>query len=416
MIKVMLISKSTDVLNDLQYLINDEELGVVAKATDPTMALDQIENTQPDLLVVHMDGNDFNYLQLLERMIQFRPRTFPILIQDDMTVDNIKAANAIGVHNIIAMPTDEADFCQYLHMVYMAEQGRIDALKEKQTVTWSSKIITVYGAKEGLGKTTLACNLAVYLASKRKKVALLDLDLQFGDVCLYLDIEPKETIGEMMQDGSVNDVDTIQTYMTIHSSGVHVLAAPKSPEYAEIVSADQVSRILAMLRTYYDFVIIDCAANLNDVTLTAIESSTKILMVAAHDLGVLKNSKMAVSLIKSLNQKDKLRVVLNKVTDTKTITMDDVGKVLNAPIMMTIPCDTKVATAAMNQGQPFINNTKSKMTAAIIELAEVLMMDKENFNLLEMSNKERRSYVKKNKVKEESDKKFVFGRLRGSAA
>ncbi|MCF0109853.1 MAG: hypothetical protein HUJ57_07295, partial [Erysipelotrichaceae bacterium] len=149
MIKVMLISKSTDVLNDLQYLINDEELGVVAKAADPTMALDQIENTQPDLLVVHMDGNDFNYLQLLERMIQFRPRTFPILIQDDMTVDNIKAANAIGVHNIIAMPTDEADFCQYLHMVYMAEQGRIDALKEKQTVTWSSKIITVYGAKEG---------------------------------------------------------------------------------------------------------------------------------------------------------------------------------------------------------------------------------------------------------------------------
>ncbi|MCF0112286.1 MAG: AAA family ATPase [Erysipelotrichaceae bacterium] len=401
MIKVMLISKNAEVTQRLRNFINDEELGVVATASQSSAALDWIENTNPDLLVVYMNGQDFDSMQLMERVVQFRPRTFPILIQDDLTVENMQAANNVGVHNIITMPKNDKEFCQYLQVVYKQEKGHIDALGEKQTIKWSSKIVTVFGAKDRLGKTTLAVNLAVYLASKRKKVALLDLDLQFGDVCMYMDLEPKETVAELMQDQKATNIETVQTYMAVHSSGVHVLSSPKSPEYAEIVGADRIQNILAMLRTYYDFVIIDAPTMLNDVALTALESANRILLVSTYDMAVLKNSKLAMNLMESLSLKDKIRVVLSMGTETKIIRMEDIGRVLEAPITCNIPSDAATASSSLNKGQPFVTALpRNKMSLAIAELGEILSVENDMVDLLQMNNKERKSYIKKNKVKE----------------
>lgn len=103
--------------------------------------------------------------------------------------------------------------------------------------------------------------------------------MQFGDINIFLDIEPKDTIVELVQDVVTPNIDSVRSYMSVHSSGVHVLCAPRSPEYAELVSAEKVQSLLSLLRTYYDYVIVDTSPSFTDVTITAIESASILFLL-----------------------------------------------------------------------------------------------------------------------------------------
>ncbi len=406
MIKVMLIGKDEYVLDDLSEMIVDEELAVVSAGGIGSAALDRVESLNPDIILIHAIEGDVDALNFCERINQYKPRTFLIMLVDELTLDTVQAANSVGVHNIIDMPNDAAALCNYIQMVYKTESGRIEALGENQSVKWTSRVITVYGTKGGLGRTSLAVNLATKLAQQRKKVALIDLDLQFGDVASYLDIEPKETVAELMQENNLNGIDAVRTYMSVHPSGVHVLCAPKSPEYADVVSADRIQALMGTLKTYYDFVIVDASDRMDDVTITAMESSSVILLVTGLDVALLKSAKTAVSILESLNQKEKLRIVLNRYVEMNTISMDDVARILTAPIIARIPSQIITATSAINKGQPFvIGEPRSKLSAAVADVAKLMEAETITFDIQELSSKEKKKYFNRLKTKEKDEKK-----------
>lgn len=412
MISIMLVSKQDGVLGALRKFISlDDEFEIVAEAAGGDPALEKIENIVPNILIVNSSAADADAVNLAERVVMRKPRTFVVLLVPDNNLETIQNANAAGIHNITLFPTDGKDFCSYLQRVYNSESSRIAALNSNERVTWSSKVITIYGAKGGLGKTTIATNLAIKLAGKNKKVCIIDMDLQFGDVHVFMDIEPKETISDLIQDMSTPTIDSVRTYMNIHSSGVHVLCAPKSPEYADMISADRIQGLLGLLRGYYDYVIIDTGANFADTTLSALEASTTILFVTGLDISILKNSKVALAILDSLNQKRKVRVIINRAVEINTITIADVQRIVDAPILARIPSDYMIAVAALNQGQPFVLSApKSKLSLAISDMATTIDSGADNFDLQALTPKERKALMKKYRTKERSEKKSLFRR------
>lgn len=395
-INVLLISKMERNIGILRRMIDDEEIFIIGDTPGGSLALDRIENTSPDIIIMTLGAGDTDVLSLAERIILHRPRTFVILVAEHLDVDMMQNAIKIGCHNIIELPTSPKEFADYIKSVYNNETIRLKSLNEKENLLWSSTVISVFGAKGGLGKTTISANLAVKLAEKRKKVALIDLDLQFGDIHIFMDIEPKDTITELFQEVITPNIDSVRSYMTVHSSGVHVLCAPKSPEYAELISADKVLSLLSLLRTYYDYVIIDTAPSFSEVNMIAIESSSLIFFVTGLDISILKNSKLSVSLLESLQQTDKVRVIVNRAVDTNSITVSDVQKIIGYPIWAKIPSDYKVAVNALNRGIPFVSGApNSKLSQSITELVNILISGKTEVNMNEKKNFKKLNLLKK---------------------
>jgi pilus assembly protein CpaE len=393
-INVLLISKMERNIGILRNMINDEEIFIIGDTVGGSLALDKIENTSPDIIIMTLGAGDTDVLSLAERIILHRPRTFVILVAEHLDVEMMQSAMGVGCHNIIELPDSPKEFSEYIKTVYNNESLRLKSFDQKESLLWSSTVVSVFGAKGGLGKTTISANLAVKLAEKRKKVALLDLDLQFGDIHIFMDIEPKDTITELFQEVVTPNIDSVRSYMTVHSSGVHVLCAPRSPEYAELISAEKVLSLLTLLRSYYDYVIIDTAPTFSEVNMTAIESSSLIFFVTGLDISILKNSKLSISLLESLQQTEKVRVLVNRAVDMSSISANDVQKIINYPIWAKIPSDYKVAVNSLNRGIPFVTGVpNSKLSQSISSLADKLLsgatVEKEEKSKIKIFGKKR---------------------------
>lgn len=389
-INVLLISKHSSNLAAIRGMIDDEDISVIGQSSGGNDALERIDNLSPDIIIMTLGAGDNDVRSLTERIIFNRPRSHVILLAEYLDVDILQSALSVGAHNVIEFPKSSKDFCEYIKTVYNNESARIESLSGKQSLSWISKVITVYGAKGGIGKTTLAVNLAVKLAESRKKVALVDLDLQFGDANVFLDIVPVDTIFELAQELASPNIDLIRSYMSVHSSGVHVLCAPKSPEYAELITPEKIQSILSQLRTYYDYVIIDTSPSYNDVTITALEASSTILFLTGLDISILKNSKLSLNILRSLQQVNKVKIIVNRAVSIGSITLDDVQKLIDCPIWAKLPSDYKVAVTALNRGVPFVTGApKSELSQAVSTVASMLLEGTEDVDTLSIKQRKK---------------------------
>jgi len=410
-INVLLVSKQEKNITAMRSMIDDEEIIVIGDSPGGAQALDKIANTSPEMVIMFLGSGDTDVLSLTERIILHRPMTQVILLAEYIDVDILQSAIKAGAHNIIAFPNSPKEFADYIKSVHHNEMTRIKSLSDNQSIAWMSKVITVFGAKGGLGKTTIATNLAVKLAQSHKKVALVDLDLQFGDVHIFLDIEPADTIAELVEQVFSPNIDSVRSYMTVHSSGVHVLCAPKSPEYSELITAEKVLSLLSVLRTYYDYVVIDTPPFFTDATITALEGASTILFITGLDISILKNSKLSLSLLDSLQQMDKVRMIVNRAVENSSITVEDVQKIIHCPIWAKIPSDYNVAVTSLNRGVPFVIGVpQSKLTQSISSVAKLLISGNEDFDIQQSAKAKK---FKTSKSKKESGNGKHFSLFKG---
>ena len=174
-------------------------------------------------------------------------------------------------------------------------------------------LVCVLGPKGGTGKTLTSANLAVALAEVGQRVALVDLDLQFGDVALCLGLPPERTIYDLALAGGSLDWDKLEPFLVEHPSGVRVLLAPRRPDQASAVSTELLREVYALLRTHVDYVIVDTPPGFTAEVIATIDNSTDLVMVGMLDSLSLKNTKLGLETLDLMGYRpDRIKLVLNR--------------------------------------------------------------------------------------------------------
>ncbi len=235
-------------------------------------------------------------------------------------------------------------------------------------------VATVFSAKGGSGKTTLATNLAAALADRgRRDVVLVDLDLAFGDVAIALQLFPAHTIANAVP-LSEDDLDFagLQALLTPHSPGLTTLVAPLEPGAADTVPATLVTRIIEVLRQNFDYVVIDTPPAFDDQVLAAFDLSDVIILIATLEIPALKNLKLTLETLDLLNYpRNKWRIVLNRADSKVGLAVVEVERTLRIPITSHVPSSREVP-ASMNKGVPLVlDDPRHPVSVAIKEFAEV---------------------------------------------
>jgi pilus assembly protein CpaE len=289
-----------------------------------------------------------------------------------------KAMNA-GARDFLCKPFNVDELSTTIINTYNMESKRREkAPASKNQEILKSRVISVFSTKGGVGKTTIASNLAVSIArTAKKKVALVDLDLQFGDVAIMLNVSVKNTISDLVKEAGQLDSNLMEEYLVTHFSGVKVLPAPIKPEYAEYITANHVEKIINTLRESYHYIIVDTSASFHESVLSALDMSDRILLVSTLDLPTIKNIKAGLDVMETLHYPaEKIHIILNKASEQYGIKYKDFESTLRRQIWSYVPEDNQTVVTSANKGFPFVmTRTETKVAKAVMEIGKELLRE-----------------------------------------
>jgi pilus assembly protein CpaE len=283
-----------------------------------------------------------------------------------------------GVSDVIEAPLDEpkieAAIEQFTHDVLKRQTtSKKPAVMEREP-SEEGRIITITSAKGGSGKTVLATNVALVLNRlPDKKVVLVDADLQFGDVCLVLQLEPRFTMVNAAHELHKLDAELLDSLLTEHPSGLKVLAAPLEPAFADDITTAGLMQMLDVLKENYDYVLVDTAAMLDELILSLIERSDDVLMLVDMDLPSVKNAKLALETLRLLKfSTANVKLIINRSNSKARLDNKEIEGALKMEIEAAIPSDGVVA-ASVNEGRPVVEtDPKSKVSKGFESVAELI--------------------------------------------
>jgi pilus assembly protein CpaE len=363
-------------------LANEPDIEVIGEARDGKECLELVKRHRPTVVLIKEDLPIVNGLTVAEQLSSEVPEVGVILILTGSEGQEVwhKMLRA-GIKEFLThpFPVDRLlEEVRKVHGIQSKAAKRPTAAAPSTPVEPESpkrRVITITGPRGGCGKTVIAANLAVALAGVSEKVALVDLNLWGGDVAMLLDVSPKRTLGDLLPGFGGIDYDVVDSVMSKHASGVSVLAAPLTGTFdGSTLSRYMVQSILEALRENYEYTVIDTGyANLES-TLAAMDYSDLILVVVGMDLPRLRDGKLYLKNLLAANYpKEKIRVIVNRSTNSKEISASEVETILEFPVTTQIPSDDGLVGSSVNLGQAFVSSSPSKpVSKAILALAETV--------------------------------------------
>ncbi len=343
-----------------------------------TQAVDAVERMHawlvrhPDEYVVLLGPGVPSALvtDVCERLRVGHPAVSVVLVREVIDAPLLSQAMRAGVRDVVETHDDEA----VAEAVRRAQQLHT-ALRGPGGATRTGTVTTVFSPKGGVGKTTVAVNLALTLADRgARRVCLVDLDLGFGDVAITMQLFPTHSIEQAIGAEATLDAAQLDALLTRHADSLMVLAAPSHPDVKERISPALVSRVLRTLREDFDHVVVDTAPAFDDATLTALDETDECVLVTTLDVPTLKNVKVALETMDLLDVAPGHRhLLLNRADDAVGIGVEKVEAILGMPIVTRIATSVDVA-ASTNTGTPIVaSRPEHPSSQALRELAQLLL-------------------------------------------
>ncbi len=302
-----------------------------------------------------------------------------ILLVGKTSTSLLREAIKLNIHDVLEFPFTYHDLNESIKRVkdifkeILAEQTGVPEEKVA-LVKKGAKKITVLGTKGGSGKSFIATNLAIDLANLlKKKVVLFDLNYQFGDVALMLNLFPKHTVYDIMSVIDQLDSEMLNSFLTTHSSGVKVLPAPIDPTQDEAISTKTTKKILDILSDFNDYIVIDTPSSFSDNVLLILEETDCLCMITGMDVPSIKNLKITLQLLEQLKfPPEKIFLILNRADTKVGITIDEIKKTIGRSIDVTIPSN-RVVPISVNKGVPVVTDApRSSVSQSIHKLTNLL--------------------------------------------
>jgi len=373
--RIQLVAAQPAIQQQLGNMLRHDGYEIITAADGPA-GLRQWSAERPDLVVCDNDLRGPSGMELVMRIRQAEgsgTHTPIVLLGGGTDVDAKVLALRSGADDYLAKPVHPQELSARVRGLL----ARFQRAQPQQRRAANGRIVAFYGAKGGVGTTTLAINTAIAAQRELKRsVCLVDANLQFGDHRVFLDLGPdSRSIVDAVGGGTV-DLDMLRQSVVRHETGVDLLLAPSSPEHAELVSQPlhHLLKVVELLRTVYDLVIVDMDERFDDHLLDVIGIADRLVVVLTADLSCVKNVRLVLETMAQLQvPQERLMLVLNRANAFTGISVKSVENVLKRPIEHQVVNDYRSAISALNSGTPFMaKRPDSALGKDVLELARLI--------------------------------------------
>jgi pilus assembly protein CpaE len=328
-----------------------------------------LQETATDLVVIACAGYSERTLVFIDGVVKQRHDRPIVVLCESSPNGFVRRVFEAGADDIVTLPDTPGNVLFTLQKAVARKQGAAVATGVAQ-----APMVCVLGPKGGTGKTLTACNLAVSLAENGRKVALVDLDLQFGDVGLALGLAPERTIHDLAKAGGSVDAEKIESFLVPHSSGVQVLMAPTRPDQAGGITVEFLREVYSALRTVADFVVVDTPPGFTPEVIASIDSSSHVCMVGMLDSLSLKNTKLGLETLELMGyDQDRISLLLNRSDSRVGIAQDEVVAITGRSPNVLVPSDREIP-CSINEGVPIVlAKSRSEAAHAFHSLAQMYL-------------------------------------------
>lgn len=403
-IRVVIVDDIAETREHLTKLLSFEpDIEVVGAASSGEEAVELTGKLTPDILLMDINMPGMDGIATTERVSATFPTTSIIMMSVQGEADYLRRSMLAGAREFLVKPFSSDELTASIRQVHIREtqkRGRmVVAFQGAPGVPGESrrkagKIVTLFAPKGGVGRTTLAVNLAVALAGEqRQAVTLVDGSFQFGDVGVLLNLNPKnKSILDVVTEPTSTDDDLVDTTLINHSTGIKVLLAPPSPEMAELITVDQIRRMMIRLRETNDFTVVDLWPHFNDVSLALLDMSDVILTILTLEITNIKNIRLFLEVAEQLGYGDRLKLVLNRADSAFGIRVADVESSVGRKIDHQVVSDGRTVVYALNRGVPFVwSNSQAPVSEDILKISRALVAEASAEESAEEQEKSRKS-------------------------
>jgi pilus assembly protein CpaE len=388
-ITVLIVDDIPETREHLTKLLGFEEgIDVVGTAGSGEDAISIAMDLRPDVIVMDINMPGMDGVAAAEIISQRLPTSPIIMMSVHGEAEQLKRSITAGAREFLVKPFSADEFATTIRQVFERELSRREqvtaALPPMPASVISAEdlgehqVIAVFSPKGGAGRTTIATNLALALHRETSgSVCLVDANLQFGDVGVLLNLNPKNRSMLDAVEGGEPDRDIINSVVIDHSTGIRVLLAPPSPEGADLVTPAYLRKMIDTLREGHDFVVVDLPSALNDHSLAMMDMADQIVVLTALEITTIKNVRLFLELADQLEyDRSKIRLVVNRADSAQGIRLADVEASIRRSIDGSIVSDGRLAVLAVNRGVPFVvSHPDGALSRDITKLARTLAGD-----------------------------------------
>jgi pilus assembly protein CpaE len=361
-IRVLVADDIEETRNVVKKILSmeDEFFEVVGEAANGEEVLKLIPVVKPQVVLMDINMPVLNGLEATERISNLYPAVIVIIMSVQGENEYLKKAMFHGAKEYIIKPFNYDSLIDTIKATYERNKDRIPVQVPYQQSQHNAKVISFFSSKGGVGKSVLALNTAITLTKTfDKRVLLIDMDLQFGDISMLVNEYNHKTLLDVIDDGQLDSYESAKPYLFNYYFKLQMLLGPKKPEAAEYIGKESIEKLIKIFKQHYDFIIVDTGVNFSDSTLYVLDQSDTILFISTMEIVALKNTKLGLGVMQSLGyDKNKVKLVINRFTSDYGISKGEVEEVFKDGIFSIVPDEEKTVCLSVNQGIPFCSQQK----------------------------------------------------------